>query len=155
MPTEKKPLREVETEVQKMTNFLSNKSLLLWVAKFGASLRNQVPLRDITPTKDSLVLMDESNIKGMVTNCKFSGEVHSKYSLKQIVELARIMGDEAELLISPEENSPCIVRKKREGRSQDCLVIIAPKVGEENDEAEEETPEETEEELVTEEEILA
>lgn len=109
---------------------LGNEQLLRWVGVNGVDgLQEEIktPFKEqIKTTRYSLGLMDKDNVKMLVSNSIFKGKPIARYSLDRLMEIHKILGKDADLLIVKEDN-PCIIQKKdKDGCSN--TVILAPKL---------------------------
>ena len=111
---------------------LSNISLLKWVRQFSAdNLSEDVTkiadnFKDyIKISQDTIGLMDESNVKMLLTDTKFNGKALAIYSLEHIEQIIKAIGIEGRLIVV-KENFPCFVEgNNKEGSN---LIVLAPRL---------------------------
>lgn len=125
--TKKQEIDRTQEQLEDLQHLLSNKQLLLWVAKYGANLEKRIPVSEVKGSKESLVLMDDRIVKAFITGGKFKGTTHSCYSLGEFISLAKIFGEDSKVLISNKKDYPCFVQ------SEQGVVIIAPRVEQEEE----------------------
>ena len=119
-----------EKDFEFIQNILGNEQLLKWVSVNGAEgLQEEIKIpfqEQIKITKHSLALMDKDNVKMLVSNAFFRGKPIARFSLDRLMEIHKILGKDADLLIVKEDN-PCIIQK-RDKDGYNNIVILAPKI---------------------------
>ena len=119
-----------EKDFEFIQTVLGNEQLLKWVSVNGAEgLQEEIKIpfqEQIKITKHTLTLMDKDNVKMLVSNAFFRGKPIAKFSLDRLMEIHKILGKDADLLIVKEDN-PCIIQK-RDKDGYNNIVILAPKI---------------------------
>ncbi len=115
--------KEVDKEL--LQDVLSNPSLIKWVSLNGCdNIKDELPKEFkefIQTTKNSLFLLESSNVAGIITNANFNGKAIARYSLEYLNKIAKILGEDAVLVVF-KENFPAVIQNKNN------LCILAPRV---------------------------
>ncbi|MEK6881044.1 MAG: hypothetical protein AABY22_15605 [Nanoarchaeota archaeon] len=126
-------LEQKKIDFEWLKGILSNLKLLKWVVVFTAEgLKDDTEKtletfkEKIIYSKDSLVLMDNSNVCMLITNAELKGEPIAKYSLEYINSIIKIMGTEGSISIY-EKDYPSFLEFKDDNKSN--VVVLAPRVG--------------------------
>lgn len=119
-----------ENELEKLKRMLSNVNLLRWTNKHGADkLTTKVDAightLSLDTNEDSVMLMDTNNVKAIITDSKYDGEVHSRYDIMQLKDIiSTLVKDkdiEGTIVISNKPESPMILELGRD------VIILAPR----------------------------
>ena len=118
-------------DMEIIKELLSNENFIKMVAMNGAdNISQKIPLKeDIKANENSIVIMDKTNVYAMVTNSKLKTEPIAKYSISYLIEISRILGKDATLLIL-KENYPAVIEAKNDKTGTNDLMILAPRIGE-------------------------
>ena len=107
-----------------LQSLLNNLPLLKWVRKFTANkLLDDNTLAEkfgIATNDDSVSVADSTLTKTLTTHCGFAGKVYTKFSMKQLAEVVRLLGDKGELIIADSEHRGMVVQ------IDDTCVVVCP-----------------------------
>ena len=120
--------QQVSVEIQKdmgwLKSLLNNMPLLKWVKHFSADHLfedNEMAKKfEVQTNEDSISIADKTITKILVTHSKYGGEVHARYSMKQLAQVITLLGSGGELLISKTNNHEMFVQMG------DTVVIVCP-----------------------------
>lgn len=120
--------QQVSVEIQKdmgwLKSLLNNVPLLKWVRHFSADHLfedNELAQKyEVQTNEDSISIADKTLTKILVSHSKYGGEVHAKYSMKQLAQVITLLGSGGELLISKGNNQEMFIQ------IGDTVVIVCP-----------------------------
>ena len=86
-----------------LKSLLNNLPLLKWVRQYSADSllddNNKAKEWGVEVNDDSVSVLDSTQTKLLVTNSRFTGKEYSRYNIKHISDVLRILGSEGELVI--------------------------------------------------------
>ena len=113
-------------ETDKLKEILNNLILLKWVKKFSADnlLEDNKLAKEqfnITPSSNSVSIMDTTATKLFITKAKFSGEELVRFNLAQLGNLIEIVGTKGELIIPKNSTLNEMIAEVN-----DDLIVVCP-----------------------------
>lgn len=120
-----------EKELSKLKKLLGKVNLLRWTKRYTAD-NLSTKYEDLTKSlgietdEDSVMLMDNSLVKALITDSRYVGDIHSSYDLAQLREiLALLVKDKntsGNLIITGDKQKPLVIEYGSD------TIILSPKI---------------------------